>query len=817
MLPQWTVPNNYNIATVSENLTVSIDLPLASTEGVTTKIISGSLPNGLYLADNVIQGTPFEVNRSKTSTFVIRASTANGISDRTFNLLVEGTDDPTWLTTAGRLPIGNNNTYFILDNSRVDFQLLATDPDIPAGDKLRFYISAGEIPPGLTLSEDGRITGFIDPLLALDVNVIGGGYDQHLYSQYPYDFAYGIDEEDRLPRKLNRNYQFEVTVTDDVSYVKREFQMFVVGDDFARADNTILKAADGIFTADFTYLRTPIWLTPSDLGTRRANNFLTIYLDAYDSNTLAGSIKYFLENINDDGTPSITPPGLTLDVNSGELAGIVPYQPAITKEYKFTVTATRVSEETQVVTVFRNFFEDTLAGNTTIKLEKATNEFSTGIDSLRSLVYKNITIDNYEYLVTSVNGSNASYDTITLNTALRPNSRFESLTVQRTALGGASHFFVNTLSEATKGFYVGKNINYSSTERYRIIDIFPYIEWDITCNGPIVLRESGTNDDLISTLSQQLAFGSRTAYVTETRNAQDEVTNVKLLIPATFQNRNTTFIRDLFDSADASPITATKLIDVDRVALNNPLTRVLSASLSLSITATRGTGFNKTLATEQELSLSKSKTFSIKLLGEVDSVIAWLTPKDLGVLDANRVSTISVLAKSSVPDSIVKYKIINGSLPPGLRMSNDGEIIGKVPITGTEEKPGLIFIDNGETTFDAGETTFDREYKFTVLARDKFEYSAIEREFTLRINDFDNINYSNVYIKPFLKVDQRNQFQRMLEDQKIFSAEAIYRPNDPNFGIQKSLKALVYAGIENKSLTDFVAATATNTRRNDSC
>ena len=38
----------------------------------------------------------------------------------------------------------------------------------------------------------------------------------------------------------------------------------------------------GTFTADNTFIRTPIWLTPANLGYKRANNYITLFLDVID-------------------------------------------------------------------------------------------------------------------------------------------------------------------------------------------------------------------------------------------------------------------------------------------------------------------------------------------------------------------------------------------------------------------------------------------------------------------------------------------------------------------------------------------------------
>jgi len=60
MLPTWTVPNNYNIGSFSERITVSYSLPVSGDASLTTTVISGELPAGLRLESNAIVGTPYQ-------------------------------------------------------------------------------------------------------------------------------------------------------------------------------------------------------------------------------------------------------------------------------------------------------------------------------------------------------------------------------------------------------------------------------------------------------------------------------------------------------------------------------------------------------------------------------------------------------------------------------------------------------------------------------------------------------------------------------------------------------------------------------------
>ena len=142
--------------------------------------------------------------------------------------------------------------------------------------------------------------------MALDARSGNGYYDQTQYDTFAFDYgmrsangfeSYYYDTQGydyaiptQSPKKLNRIYEFTVSVSDGDVIEKRKFQIFLVGDDFLRADNTIMQIGTGIFTADNTYLRTPLWLTPADLGYKRANNYVTIFLEVFDPNTLISTL-----------------------------------------------------------------------------------------------------------------------------------------------------------------------------------------------------------------------------------------------------------------------------------------------------------------------------------------------------------------------------------------------------------------------------------------------------------------------------------------------------------------------------------------------
>lgn len=658
----WTQASGYDFGTnatpIQERQVINLPLPVTGLSGVTYSLISGQLPKGLRLSNSNIVGTALEVSRRTESVFVVRASYNGIISDRTFRLFVEGADAPVWITDEGRLPVGPNNLTFVIDNTYIDFQLEALDPDLSAGDSLEFFIADGDgsLPPGLTLDTNGRITGIIDPILALDITARTGFFDTNLFDAYPYDFGQGQNisnpefENVITPRKLNRNYEFTVSVSDGEIISKRTFRIYVVGDDFLRADNTIVQIGDGTFTADNTYLRSPIWLSASNLGLRRANNYVTISLDAYDPNPDIGPVIYRLKTTNPDLSVSQLPDGLYLDENTGELFGFVPFQPAVTREYNFTIAAVKYDKE-----------------------------------DLTQVEVQIVVADN--------------------------------------APLGQKFLRINPLPAEDQSLIVNDNIRIGETV-YRITE---YISQTVV-GGPNAELRLDTN--LINSVSQG------------------------------------TIISKIYNQSVTEFTTQTS-----------------------------------------------EKTFTLGILGEVDSVIRFLTDNNLGVLKSNFPSTLAIEAETSVPNAVLTYTVTQGNLPPGLTLSSSGNLVGKVNQFRETGLSGFTIFDGNNTTFDGNDMTLDRSYTFTVLAADQYRYSAISQEFTLFVSDEDITLYSNIYGKPLPKKSKRDLFYNFITDTSIFTPNKIYRLGDPNFGVQTDLKMLVYAGIETEAVANYVAALSKNAKR----
>lgn len=708
-LTVWTKPSGYSFGTFQERLKFDEPLPVANDAGVTYTVISGALPGGLRISGNTITGTPYEVARTTEFSFCIRASKDNQIADRTFSITVEGSDPPEFITPPGDLDIGPAHQYFVLDSSYVDYQIEAIDLDTATGQQLTYFIASdgGELPPGLVLTEDGRIVGLVQPALAIRSEDGDGTYDQSFYDSVAYDFAYrptnGYDSyifdnvfydyslPTNPPKKLNRNYEFEVSVTDGDSVAKRKFKIFVVGDDYFRADNTTWLNNTGLFTADVTYLRAPIWLTRSDLGTYRANNYITLILDVYDQ----AQIYYQVEGVNAD-ISAISKKRLITDNVVGS--------------YNLTLTSNVMPKVGQWLSFTKEFYIAAWSSSTLYKKG--------------DIVSNNTVVYVCELDHTSI---------------LDPDS-----------------FLVDVAD--------GKWSLYPATEKYQIsqVAIVGIDEYRLTLTTPLQINVPENILFYIGSLSQLpngMSFDSQTG----------------------------------------------------EVYGNVPYQPAITTTYRFTITASR--------FSDDGERASSSRMFTIRIIGEIDSVITWNTDPNLGTINANFISTLSVSATTTVPNSIVLYTLTEGKLPPGLTLDLDGEIVGKVnqygnPSTG---KLGLTTFDytgpGGVTSFDGGKLTVDRVYNFTVQARDILGYSATIRTFTITIETPNEIIYSNIRTKPFLPIYQRNIWKDFINNTSVFTPESIYRPNDPSFGLQTELSMLVYAGIETTEAAKYVSAMGLNHKR----
>jgi hypothetical protein len=324
-IPTWITPSG-SLGTIPEGVFYSI--PVLATAGPDTvyyKVIAGILPPGIFVDETGIlsgtptararvEGVPLPVAKETIDTFVIRAYTEQvidgvtvlaGLADRTFSMTITNQSTVVWLT-----PVGNIGQY--VDGTQIlDYQLLYEDTSVYATDVVTLI--AGSLPPGLSLSTKGVISGYIIP--------------------------------NPKATTVKTNYTFTLKVGNNVSSDVRTFSILVYARSLITADNTIICADNTFITADTSTQQPPVITTPiGNIGSTRSDNFYAFQFTGLD---FYGNSFEFILNPG-----STLPPGLTLNPNSGWLYGYIPYGGITYTTYTFKLRAREVDNHNNISDVY---------------------------------------------------------------------------------------------------------------------------------------------------------------------------------------------------------------------------------------------------------------------------------------------------------------------------------------------------------------------------------------------------------------------------------------------------------------------------------
>lgn len=930
--PIWSTPAGF-LGTLTERRTTATNL-VAVGDSISYSVISGSLPTGLYLNTTTGQvlGTPTAVALDSTSKFVVRAKNTTGVTDRTFSYTVSGPDEPVWVTLAGALPVGKNGEYFSINKQYVDYTLRAETDILLEGNSLKYYIADtdGSLPPGLKLSQSGRIYGYVDDSLVINTNVtIQTGYDVDAYDTYPYErttvdptnvntstflksytidyiaaekpmrviFAEGVDFRDGdqvyldniqgpsalnggvfavkvlgagivtlyydseltdpvdgtdtvtfpaydrpgagdptptafwgsttefRPKTINKIYQFFVTVTDGIMSSRRAFWIEVVDHNSLRVDNSYISIDSDMFDSSAGYLLAPIWQTKygellpdvANLGTVRSNREQVLALYDYDPYPLDGPVFYDWDIVDVN-------PDIKLVTDSVLNVANLP-----TRNLKGDNTLVFKNAEVFPTKGMKIQFSDHIPNTdntiyTIVGIIKLSE--TSGILNLDQPLGVRIPNDHIFYAGTkSVHPPGISLDpkTGTLYGRLAYQStygqgyRFTVKSIKIDQVSGAT-----TLNEATgsnDGRIVGRIYTTLATEPPEGGGGLPVATSYTGSTGDIILV-SRTSLDYIGEVQLTLMDGTAYAYV--------------------FVN-------------DGSP----RWVYLGETAFTNQI-------------------------------------FLLNVLGDIPSSITWISTGSLGTLSSGEVSELAVKAVNTNTNYSIQYEIVSGELPPGLTFNNDGTIQGKINGSGqtyfdyvvttatfvgnvvndvltistvtsgsivahqtiiSSQWPTELHVISGEgtswtvktnttgtivdqgtyTTFesliniatgtfqastivpydqnydmlmlDGNSSTIDKNWYFTVRASDVYRLSSIEKEFSISVYQ-DTLNeYTRIYVKPFLDLEKRGTYRDFMTDPIIFDPVLVYRPNDPEFGIQTQIKMVIEPGIQKVTLDQIASAT----------
>jgi hypothetical protein len=285
--------------------------------------------------------------------------------------------------------------------------------------------------------------------------------------------------------------------------------------------------------------------------------------------------------------------------------------------------------------------------------------------------------------------------------------------------------------------------------------------------------------------------------------------NIELSINANITVNTTQFITQRF----ANSVTAANLSVLANVTsstiyvtpvtgnvtlLDNSLWVSNSSSLSATVTNT---------SFYQVEYCSRPTYFTLPVVGDPNSIITWKSPFDLGTINNGTISELRVEAESAIGVeilySLVDERGVSCRLPQGLTLLPTGEIAGRATFES-------FSVDDHTTTFDNELLVIDRTATFRVRAETIDGSASSTRTFTLKLNLIDTEPYENLYLKAMPLVSKRQMYNSLISDSGIFDESSIYRPNDPNFGVQKDLTMLFLPGLRPSELTEYQTAMAEN-------
>jgi hypothetical protein len=411
MALQWITTSGF-LFTATAAISTSV-VVVATGSNITYSLLSGTLPLGLIFNNTgTVSGTAINVLYNTSTNFCVRATDDLGVKkDRTFRIDVDGNTSPVWDDAAGFLPVGDSGKKYALNNQWVEYQLRTYDL---SASTVTFNLTKGNLPPGLSLSKNGVISGFIkDKLTFGSPGLSSQSYDTGKFDSFGYDPILSFAGSQVIVQLVSqpKNYQFDITVDDGDLSSTRTFDIMVVNEDMFRADSVYLNYNDSIIStsnlrANSSYLQIPKFLNGSDLGTVRADNNIDLDVSAYNIDYEVSTMTYAIINGVDIST--YLPTGLTLDPVQGHIYGYLPYQPAYTRTYNFTVSATKFNFQTESTISVVNTFTLKVAGNVFSSIEWLTDNDLGRIDAgLVSELYveaREISADyNIKYQITQGN------------------------------------------------------------------------------------------------------------------------------------------------------------------------------------------------------------------------------------------------------------------------------------------------------------------------------------------------------------------------------------------------------------------------------
>jgi len=227
-----------------------------------------------------------------------------------------------------------------------------------------------------------------------------------------------------------------------------------------------------------------------------------------------------------------------------------------------------------------------------------------------------------------------------------------------------------------------------------------------------------------------------------------------------------------------------------------PIQSVSEQDYEFAITVTKADLFGYTSALHY---------VTVKLYTDLLRLVTWTTDSDLGTIENGAVSELYVQATNPL-DRTLYYRLKRGSknkLPQGLKLLDNGLIVGRCSFN-------VFQLDGGLITFDDDTTSFDTKFTSIIETYDLEGEISVSKEFTITIKVTNKKPYEDLYFVSRTSKTDRDNVNSLIGNTNLIPAERVYRSADPYFGKQTDLRFLVAYGLAPSKVQKFVAAMSKN-------
>lgn len=204
--------------------------------------------------------------------------------------------------------------------------------------------------------------------------------------------------------------------------------------------------------------------------------------------------------------------------------------------------------------------------------------------------------------------------------------------------------------------------------------------------------------------------------------------------------------------------------------------------------------------------------YAVTVVGNLSNAIIWTSPSNLGTIATGSISELSV-SSTNASNTAIGYSLVTGSsLPQGLKLLNNGLIVGRSSFEYTS-------FDKGATTFDidvreagvaVAEVTFDRVYTFTIQAASSDQSLLSRKTFTVTIEPSSFEPYESLYLRANPGQASKDLFISIVSNTDIVGSNDVYRNGDPYFGRAPDARLMLISGLNASAAGEYISALSLN-------